>query len=79
MSNADRELLREQRDDLTARMEEIEARSEAGDMDRSDLQSEMREMRARMDMLTREMSRYLIPPSYASTNSMHESQDAHGN
>jgi hypothetical protein len=66
ISNVDRQNLRQHRDALEEQMQQIEVQSQAEDVDQRNLEVEIREVRARVDMLTREMSRYMIPPSYAS-------------
>ncbi|THU77432.1 hypothetical protein K435DRAFT_812450 [Dendrothele bispora CBS 962.96] len=60
--------LRRQRDELEETVHNLE--SQRGDVRTSDqifaTQDQIREMQSRVDMLTREMSRYMVPPAYDS-------------
>ncbi|THU76282.1 hypothetical protein K435DRAFT_879433 [Dendrothele bispora CBS 962.96] len=60
--------LRRQREELEETIQNLE--SQSGDTRTSDqnlvMQDQMREMLARMDVLTREMGRYVVPPEYDS-------------
>ncbi|KAK7461014.1 hypothetical protein VKT23_008942 [Stygiomarasmius scandens] len=61
--------LRRQRDELTETVRDLELQSERGDSSNQNdfaTQDQIREMQARVDMLTREMSRYIVPPAYES-------------
>ncbi|KAF5340814.1 hypothetical protein D9758_017642 [Tetrapyrgos nigripes] len=66
VSNEDQQNLREHRDALEEQMQQMEVQSQAGNVDQTNMEAEMREFRARLDMLTREMGRILVPPSYVS-------------
>ncbi|KAF5345697.1 hypothetical protein D9758_013081 [Tetrapyrgos nigripes] len=68
ISNADRQNLQEHSDALEEQMQKFEVQSQSGVVDESHLEAEMREMLARMDMLTRKMVRVLVP-AYDSENS----------
>jgi hypothetical protein len=64
-----RKNLQLQSHNLAERMQRIEEDSESGNMNQTYLEAEMREMRARIDMLVNEVnqvSRHVVPPSYAS-------------
>ena len=71
-SETDTQNLREHRDALQERLEQMEVQNQRGDIDRSDLEAQFREMREQMNMLTREMGRFLVPPSYASDHDVDE-------
>jgi hypothetical protein len=51
--------------------EEGSDRSTFPSLSDNDLQAEMREMQTRMEMMNREMSRYLVPPAYESQTGTH--------
>jgi chromosome segregation ATPase len=72
--------LEQRRNELTERIRRIEEQSESGDMNQTDLEAEMREMRVRMEVLTQEMnemSRHIVPPSYTSSGEgVHSSQNS---
>jgi predicted RNase H-like nuclease (RuvC/YqgF family) len=69
MGNQDRsrQNLQQQSNELAERMLQIEEQSENGNMNQNDLEAEIREVKARVEMLTREMNRHVVPPSYASS------------
>ncbi|THU80271.1 hypothetical protein K435DRAFT_874555, partial [Dendrothele bispora CBS 962.96] len=62
--------LRQQRDELEETVQNLESQSQRRDTNTSNensaIQGQMREMQARIDILTREMSRYIVPPAYDS-------------
>ncbi|KAF5347043.1 hypothetical protein D9758_011635 [Tetrapyrgos nigripes] len=60
ISNEDHQNLREHRDALQEQLQQMEVQSQAGNpgQSESDLEAEMRQMRAQVDMLTREMGRF---------------------
>ncbi|KAF5320374.1 hypothetical protein D9758_018082 [Tetrapyrgos nigripes] len=65
-SNTEHRNIQEYSQALEEQMPQIEIRSQAGNVDVNHLDAEMREMRATVDMLRREMGRILVPPSYDS-------------
>ncbi|THV02162.1 hypothetical protein K435DRAFT_360116 [Dendrothele bispora CBS 962.96] len=62
--------LRRQRDELEETVHNLESQSQRGDTESSNqnfaTQDQIREMQSRIDMLTREMGRYMMPPAYDS-------------
>ncbi|KAF5342714.1 hypothetical protein D9758_015873 [Tetrapyrgos nigripes] len=68
ISTTERQNIQEYSHALDEQMQQIEVRSQAGEVDVNHLDAEMREMRATVDMLRREVGRILVPPSYDSEN-----------